>query len=132
MAGLPPLSGFVGKLLILDASFDTAQMVWVWAIVLGASLISVVGFARAGSILFWKANSVEAPEDAPAVARPSALSYVAVGGLLALLVAHTIFAGPATTYTTAMAKQLFTPDAYMTTVLTSKGKMSDAKSQGDH
>jgi hypothetical protein len=31
-----------------------------------------------------------------------------------------------------MAKQLFTPDAYMTTVLTSKGKMSDAKSQGDH
>ena len=132
MAGLPPLSGFVGKLLILDASFDTPQMVWVWAIVLGASLISVVGFARAGSILFWKANSVAAPEDTPAVARPSALSYVAVGGLLALLVAHTVFAGPATTYTTAMAKQLFTPNAYMTTVLTSKGKMSDAKSQGDH
>lgn len=132
MAGLPPLSGFVGKLLILDAAFDTAQMAWIWAIVLGASLISVVGFARAGSILFWKAKSVEAPEDAPIAKPPSGLSYVAIGGLLILLVAHTVFAGPATTYTTAIAKQLFTPDAYMTTVLTTKGKMSDAKAEEDH
>ena len=46
MAGLPPLSGFLGKLLVLDASFNTEFNVWIWAIVLGSSLVSIVGFAR--------------------------------------------------------------------------------------
>ena len=132
MAGLPPLSGFIGKLLILDAGFDTDQMVWIWAVVLLSTLVGVVGFARAGSILFWKAKSVTPAPDAPIADAPSALSYVTVGGLLALLAAHTVFAGPATAYTTAMSKQLFAPDAYISMVLTTKGKMSDAKAEGDH
>ncbi|MEM7520780.1 MAG: monovalent cation/H+ antiporter subunit D, partial [Pseudomonadota bacterium] len=52
MTGLPPLSGFVGKLLILDAGFNTALAPWIWAVILVSSLVSVVGFARAGSVLF--------------------------------------------------------------------------------
>lgn len=130
MAGLPPLSGFLGKLLILDAAFDTATMVWVWAVVLGASLISVVGFARAGSTVFWKARGVPVPEDAEIAVPPAALSYVAVGGLITMLVAHTVFAGPATSYTTAIAKDLFAPDAYISTVLDTPGKLSDYKDDG--
>jgi len=126
MAGLPPLSGFVGKLLILDAGFDTPYMIWIWAVVLGASLISVVGFSRAGSVLFWKANSIAPADDAPAASPPSKLSYVAVGGLVSLLVAHTVFAGPATAYAASISEQLFAPDAYISTVLTTKGKLSDA------
>ena len=126
MAGLPPLSGFVGKLLILDAGFDGPYMVWIWAVVLGASLISVVGFARAGSIVFWKAQSIEPAEDHVAVPQPSPLSYAAVGGLVALLVLHTVFAGPTTRYTTAIAEQLFAPDSYVSTVLETPGKMSEA------
>lgn len=125
MAGLPPLSGFLGKLLILDAAFDTDTMAWVWAVVLGASLISVVGFARAGSTVFWKAKSVVPAEDAEPADLPAALSYVAVGGLIAMLVAHTVFAGPATSYTTAIANDLFAPEAYVTTVLETPGKLSD-------
>jgi len=53
MAGLPPLSGFLGKLLVLDAAYASDLMVWVWAVVLISSLVSIVGFARAGSVLFW-------------------------------------------------------------------------------
>ncbi len=125
MAGLPPLSGFLGKLLILDAAFESDIMVWVWAAVLGSSLIAVVGFSRAGSTVFWKARSV-APEDGAEIAAPPAtLSYVAVGGLIALLAAHTVFAGPATSYTTAIAQDLFAPNAYVTTVLDTPGKLSD-------
>ena len=131
MAGLPPLSGFLGKLLILDAAFDTPHMAWVWAVVLGASLISVVGFARAGSTVFWKAKSVVPDEGAEAADAPSALSYVAVGGLITLLVAHTGFAGPATAYTTAIAKDLFAPNTYVTTVLETPGKLSGAKDSAD-
>ena len=131
MAGLPPLSGFLGKLLILDAAYSSDLMVWIWVIVLSSSLISIVGFARAGSILFWKAHSVAPSDDAPALTRPATLSYVAVGGLISLLVAHTVFAGQMHAYTTTMAAQLFVPESYISTVIDTPGKMSKP-TKGDH
>lgn len=127
MAGLPPLSGFLGKLLVLDAAYGTDLVAWIWAIVLGSSLISIVGFARAGSILFWKAHSVTPPEGSADLPRPETLSYVAVGGLLSLLVAHTVFAGKVHGYTTTMAAQLFAPEPYIATVLDTPGKLSTPK-----
>lgn len=125
MAGLPPLSGFLGKLLVLDAAFGTDLMVWIWVIVLGSSLISVVGFARAGSVLFWKAKSVQPAQDAPAAAPPATMAYVAVGGLITLLALHTIFAGQMHSYTTSIAAQLFAPEPYISTVLETPGKLSE-------
>jgi multicomponent K+:H+ antiporter subunit D len=131
MAGLPPLSGFVGKIMVLNASFDTEAAVWIWTLVLISSLISIVGFARAGSVLFWKAQSDAAPVPEMGRPTPPPLSFVAVGGLLALLAAHTVFAGPMYSYTTATAAQLFAPDAYIATVLETTGKLSGASSDAD-
>ena len=130
MAGLPPLSGFLGKLLVMNAAVGSDLVVWIWVIVLGSSLVSIVGFARAGSVLFWKAESVALPEDSQTVAPPSALSYVAVGGLMALLAAHTVFAGQVHAYTTSMAAQLFAPQPYISTVVDTPGKLSTP--QEDH
>jgi multicomponent K+:H+ antiporter subunit D len=136
MTGLPPLSGFVGKLLILNASFDT-PLVWLtWAVILGSSLIAVVGFSRAGSVLFWKAHQIagenlseDAPEDAQGAAERHdprghipILELVSVGGLLALLVVHTVLAGPITRYMTATTAQLFAPGPYIEAVLSVPGK----------
>ena len=129
MTGLPPLSGFVGKLLILDAAFTSPLMAWTWVIVLSSSLIGVVGFARAGSTVFWKSTSVEHPEPESRAARPNGLSYVAVGGLLSLLIAHTVFAGQVHKYMAEMATQLFNPDRYVSTVLETPGKLSDGKAE---
>jgi multicomponent K+:H+ antiporter subunit D len=131
MAGLPPLSGFLGKLLVLNAAFETDLMIWIWVIVLGSSLISILGFARAGSILFWKSQSVEPGEDAPVMERPTTMSYVAVGGLISLLAAHTVFAGPVHGYTIKIAAQLFEPEPYISTVLETQGKLSKP-SEEDH
>jgi len=125
MAGLPPLSGFIGKLLILNAAFPTNMAVWIWAIILTSSLIAIVGFARAGSVVFWKAKSVEAEEDTISPDAPATLAYVAVGGLVALLMAHTVFAGQMHGYMTVMAEQLFAPTDYISTVVDTPGKMSD-------
>ncbi len=132
MTGLPPLSGFLGKLMVLDAGFETPNATWIWAVVLVSSLISVVGFARAGSVLFWKAKSVEPDEDAAVEMAPTALSYVAVGGLLSLLVAHTVFAGPAYGYMERTAASLFSPAPYAEKVLTTPGKLSDATKEKEH
>ncbi|MGB0411795.1 MAG: monovalent cation/H+ antiporter subunit D [Pikeienuella sp.] len=127
MAGLPPLSGFLGKLLVLDAAYQSPLMVWIWVVVLSSSLISILGFARAGSILFWKAHSIEATEDAAPASPPQALSYVAVAGLVTLLVAHTVFAGQVHRYTATMADQLFAPTPYISTVVDTPGKLSKPK-----
>lgn len=131
MAGLPPLSGFLGKLLILNAAFDAPLMAWTWAVVLSASLIAVVGFARAGSVVFWKMKALPDPEEpaegenaAEALPKPSALSYTAVGGFIALLILHTVFAGQVTAYTQATAAQLFDPAPYKAVVLETPGKLS--------
>jgi multicomponent K+:H+ antiporter subunit D len=49
---MPPLSGFLGKLLILDAWRDQAFAIW--PAVLVSSFLMLLGLARAGSLLFWK------------------------------------------------------------------------------
>ncbi|MEQ6202444.1 monovalent cation/H+ antiporter subunit D [Sulfitobacter sp. HNIBRBA2951] len=136
MTGLPPLSGFVGKLMVLNAAFDSGPDAWVWTVVLVCSLINVVGFARAGSVLFWKAQSDGAPVPEAGRPAPSALSFVAVGGMIVMLLAHTAFAGQMYAYTTTTAQQLFAPADYTETVLGTPGKLSgaakaDAK-EGDH
>jgi multicomponent K+:H+ antiporter subunit D len=126
MAGLPPLSGFIGKLLILDAAFTSPWVVWIWTIVLASSLISVVGFARAGSIVFWKASSIAPDEDAPITdaAGPNVVAYMATGGLVALLAAHTAFGGYTHAYMIATSEQLFAPEPYIEAVLETPGKLS--------
>ena len=132
MAGLPPLSGFLGKLLILNAAFDTPLAVWIWAVVLGASLVAVVGFARAGSTVFWKAHQAgdteadgdETPpegDDATPPPQP-VLPVVAVGGCVAMLAALTVFAGPLTGYLRDTGDQLLTPAPYVESVLGAEGK----------
>ena len=121
MAGMPPLSGFLGKLLVLDAARDAPAAGVIWAVVLTGSVITIVGFARAGSVIFWKPAPVD---DAPAVATaevepaPSpALAVSAVFALFAVLVAATVLAGPVTEHMTRIATQLAAPAGYIDAVL---------------
>ncbi len=112
MAGMPPLSGFLGKLLILDALRGD----WlVWAAVLGTSLLAIVGFGRAGSMVFWKAH--ETPGEPVAPPAGQGLAFLAAGGMLAALAALTVFAGPATGWLQATAAQVHQPAAYIAAVM---------------
>jgi multicomponent K+:H+ antiporter subunit D len=111
-AGLPPLSGFIGKLLILDAVRDMAEIWLVWGAILAMSLVAVLGFAQAGSTVFWK---VEPPRTQP-VPRP-ALPIVATCTLLGGIVALTLFAAPVMRYLDATAAQMHSPGIYIDAVL---------------
>jgi len=125
MTGLPPLSGFVGKLLILDAARSSDLMWWVWGAILVGSLIAVVGFSRAGSVVFWKAHQARDQDIAPETPEPepsTALAMVSIGGLLAVLIALTVAAGPVTRVLSATSAQLFNPAPYIDVVLTTPGK----------
>lgn len=108
-AGMPPLSGFIGKLFILEATRDHASLIW--PVILGSSLILILGFARAGSTVFWKAYAAAPLE--PPQHKTEALSFTAIGALLAGLIALTIFAGPVTIWMEATAASLHNPAAYI-------------------
>jgi multicomponent K+:H+ antiporter subunit D len=106
----------VGKLLILDAAGPDDLMPWIWAIVLSTSLLAIVGFGRAGSILFWKSAALPA-EPCGEGAKAGALPTVAAGAMLAGLVALTVLAGPAMLFFEATADQLMDGRDYIGAVL---------------
>ena len=114
VTGMPPLSGFLGKLLILDAMRPAPQAVLLWSVILTGSLIAIVAFGRAGSTLFWK--STAQPGHIHGTTGP-VLPFVAAGLMLALPVLLTIFAGPAASYFDATAQQLFRPTEYIDAVI---------------
>lgn len=60
MAGLPPFSGFLGKVLLLQATANVPYQGWIIGIVLLVSLLSILAFTRVGFILFWRATTPEA------------------------------------------------------------------------
>jgi multicomponent K+:H+ antiporter subunit D len=113
-AGLPPLPGFIGKLMILEAAQSHPWQATVWAVVLGVGFLTLVGLARAGSILFWHTRD-EADAASPSGASPKLLT--ATLGLLAITVAMSIFAEPLNHYAQATAAQLVQREAYARAVL---------------
>jgi multicomponent K+:H+ antiporter subunit D len=118
LVGLPPLSGFIGKLLILQAAAASPYMVAIWVMVLGTSLLGLIGLARAGSTLFWKEDaSPPIADDRPV---PRAVEALPACLLLALLAAFTVLAGPATAYMEATSAQIFDTAGYVRSVLGSE------------
>ncbi|AOY86968.1 monovalent cation/H+ antiporter subunit D [Marinobacter salinus] len=108
-AGLPPLSGFFGKVLILKSVEPGTEMAWLWSVLLIGSFLTVIAYSRAGSIVFWRTVDGHLEKPDPLNGRVS----VAAGALTALAVVMVVLAGPITRYTDATAAQLHNNDAYI-------------------
>jgi multicomponent K+:H+ antiporter subunit D len=112
--GIPPLAGFHGKLLLLQAALGHEAVVWVWVAVLINALLGLIALARAGSIVFW--HTAGADEYPPAPHYP-AVDFVPVVGLMACIAGLAIWANPVASYTAAAAQQLLQPAGYIRGVL---------------
>ncbi len=112
--GLPPLSGFVGKLLVIDVTYGSPLVWLIWSLVLGSSLMMTIAFARAGSIVFW--NTEGRTTGATWATAPIA-PMIAVALLIGASAALTVFAGPAIEAFHATAEQALDPHQYIDAVL---------------
>ncbi|MCK2184816.1 monovalent cation/H+ antiporter subunit D [Halomonas getboli] len=118
VAGLPPLSGAIGKALLLDAA-SAEQQPWLWPLLLASGLGAIIALSRAGSTLFWRSQKGES--DGEPLPRQQ---WVGVTLLLATSPLLVALAGPVSDYTRAAAEQLANPDAMVRTLLSDAGDAS--------
>jgi len=113
-AGLPPFSGFLGKLMLLSALRDSGPAAAIWFALLLAGLLTMLALARSGSRLFWARKPDLPPVAAPAAnwRRATALVLLAAPAVLLAL-----FARPVADYAARAAAQLHDPQAYIAAVL---------------
>jgi multicomponent K+:H+ antiporter subunit D len=122
IAGLPPLSGFIGKVAMLGALLneaDTARSVvpvaaWaLFALLIGSSLLSAIALARVGIRHFWSPHE-------GAVPRLRVIEVLPVAALLLACVLLVVGAEPALAYTRASADALYQPTRYIDAVMSAR------------
>jgi multicomponent K+:H+ antiporter subunit D len=121
MAGLPPLSGFIGKFALLTALLNPEGLteggglslsIWIFVILLVLSgLAAMISMTRAGIQAFW------APIEG-VVPRVLLVEILPIAFLLSLCVALTVFGGPVMRYMDQTAQALHTPHTYIRNVMT--------------
>jgi multicomponent K+:H+ antiporter subunit D len=117
VAGLPPLSGFVGKVAMLTALLDpgigavggTAARWTLFALLVVSGFLSSIGLVRLGMRQFW------APQDRPAP-RLRVVECMPIGLLLGLCVLMVVRGDPALRYLRATADSLHRPALYIDAV----------------
>ncbi|MGL6033600.1 MAG: monovalent cation/H+ antiporter subunit D [Acinetobacter johnsonii] len=124
MAGLPPFSGFLGKVFILQATAHSPYQLLIIMTVLVVSLLSIIAFTRVGFVIFWRATKPEDNPDEAAYAAYQALPEQApkrndktIYLLLVGLMAYMVFAGPIQKYTYQTAEQIQNNVLYEQTLL---------------
>lgn len=140
LGGIPPFSGFLGKVALLQAGAQEGSVL-AWVLVVGSvttSLLTLYVMARVYSKAFWRSRA-DAPEGALAAAAPSVLLVAAdddvafadrddVGrmpagmllpttALIAVGVALTVWAGPIFSYADRAAAQVLDRQEYITAVV---------------
>jgi len=111
IVGMPPLSGFIGKLLLLSAAGTGHLAAWLYPVVLGSGLLALIALSRAGTTLFWRQTEVSASAEPLDALRMTAVLLLLLASPLLV-----VFAEPVLTYLAATADQLLQPQNYIDAV----------------
>lgn len=121
VAGLPPLSGFLGKfavvsalLPIADTEFTTTPGMWVLMVMLFVSgLFALVALTRIGIRFFWMTSERPAP-------LLRSIEYLPIALLIGFSVLLTVRAEVVMKYAQQTAAALYAPQAYIDAVLSAQ------------
>ncbi len=104
LIGLPPFSGFIGKVFILQAALDAGQALWVWPLILVSGLAALIALSRAGTTLLWRTQGSVNPEAKERIRRPHLISATLLTLTTVALVGA---AGPLTEWSQLAAESLY-------------------------
>jgi multicomponent Na+:H+ antiporter subunit D len=110
LAGVPPISGFLGKLAILEGAFDAGAF-WLGGLVLFVGLLTLLSMGRTWSDVFWRPAPIA---DRGTPGRPL---MIAITGLSIVTLAISMVAGPLFDITLRAAHQLLQREEYIRIVL---------------
>ena len=113
LTGMPPLSGFFGKVMILNAALQHAWVAAIFSVVLIAGLIMIIAVCRSGSLLFYSVQRDKSQKGAPL----NSSSFVAVIMLMLVSPLMVIFAKPLNEMSTQISAQLYDQQAYINAVM---------------
>jgi multicomponent Na+:H+ antiporter subunit D len=125
LAGVPPLSGFWAKLLLVWAGFEAGQGVIV-ATALFVSLLTLFSMTKIWGQVFWEAAPPRAPESAASAAEQTEpgppygdrrLLFAPIVALASATVLIGLGAEPIYLLARRAAEQLMNPEAYILAVL---------------
>jgi multicomponent Na+:H+ antiporter subunit D len=114
LAGIPPFSGFLGKVGLMQAA--ASEGTWMAWMLIGAglatSLLTLYAIVKAWNMAFWQ----EAPEELNGTPTPRTMT-VSAGAVVALSLAMTVGAGPLVQYADTAARDLMLRTPYVAAVL---------------
>lgn len=116
LAGVPPLSGFLGKLVLIMAGLKLEA----WLIVgvsMGVSLLTLYSMTKIWAYAFWKPVPNPLPDLDPMPRAKWAAFLSPMVAFTVLAIAIGVFAGPVFGYAQAAAAQLMDPSGYIHAVL---------------
>lgn len=116
-AGLPPFSGFIGKLMLLTAVSQSALAAAIWAVILITGLVTTAALAKAGSHLFWEISAEGETKLHPTTPVRSGRQYLATFALIAISLLLLVFSQPISDFTQRTAAQLHQPEQYIDAVI---------------
>lgn len=125
-AGLPPFSGFIGKLMLLSAISQTAMAFAIWTVILSSGLITTVALAKAGSRLFWEMPGEGEPLTPQPLQAGHWRQHAATYGLITISLLLVVFARPVSDFTQRTAAQLDQPAQYINAVIPDRGAITRA------
>lgn len=128
LAGIPPLSGFWAKLLVVKASLDAADLAMA-AIALVVGLFTVFSMIKIWNEAFWKAPPEGAVEGV-ASARDIRILCAPIAMLAVLTICVGLGAGPALELAERASAELLDPAGYALTVLGGSEILAHANSMG--
>ena len=121
LAGLPPLSGFWGKLVVAQSGFEAGQA-WLAGVALAVGLFTLYSMLKIWTEAFWKKAPADAP---PALGLDGTTRWLMLGPVVALAaVTLTIglFAEPFAALALAAGEQLAGREAYIAAVFGSAAR----------
>ncbi|NYD66936.1 Na+/H+ antiporter subunit D [Agromyces atrinae] len=132
LGGIPPFSGFIGKIGLFVAGAEVAD--WLVWVMIGAgaltSLLTLYALTRFWNMAFWRGSRevegyssvlLDSLQEAPGAVltqerQTTRLMFAATTGLVLVTIALTIFAGPILDYANRAAENLVDPSVYVSLV----------------